>query len=259
MVSVRRTAVVLGVALSCGLSACGVSSPGAGSAGAGSAGAGSATRAARIGPATATSTALAATGASSTTPARRRRPRRRPPAIPDVGRLPQTEQVPSAGTPVFHAEMRDLWSAVRSGSVTPGLPAFFPEAAYVKLKSIGSPQSDWEYRLVGDYRLDIEAAHALLGADAAGARLAGVQVPGGYAHWIPPGVCDNGIGYYELPNARVVYRAGGETRSFGIASMISWHGLWFIVHLGAILRPTGGGMLDTPSLGPGVSEPSSAC
>jgi hypothetical protein len=248
IVSQRRLATALGIVLTCALSGCGGSTV--------------ATRAsssaAGVTSAATASSVTTATSASVPPPAPRRHRHPRS-AIPDVGSLPQTEQVPSARTRVFHAEMRALWSAVRSGSVTPGLPAFFPEAAYVRLKSIGSPQSDWEDRLVGDYRLDVEAAHALLGAGAARARLVDVQVPGGYAHWTGPGVCDNGIGYYELPNARVVYRAASETRSFGIASMISWHGLWFVVHLGAILRPTGGGVVDAPSVGPGVSEPSSTC
>ena len=51
------------------------------------------------------------------------------------------------------------------------MPAFFPEAAYLQVKTIGDPQSDWRDRLVGDYALDIAAAHALLGAHAAAARL----------------------------------------------------------------------------------------
>ena len=48
----------------------------------------------------------------------------------------------------------------------PAMPAFFPEAAYVRLKAIGDPGADWTARLVGDYALDIAAAHALLGAAA---------------------------------------------------------------------------------------------
>jgi hypothetical protein len=155
--------------------------------------------------------------------------------------------------------MRALWTAVRSDRPALGLPAFFPASAYVQVKSIVDPRQDWQARLVGDFNLDVRAAHQLLGPRPGSARLVGVSVPASDAHWIPPGVCDNQIGYYELPNARIVYRVDGAVRSFGIASMISWRGLWFVVHLGAILRPATIGEVDDPSAGPGVSAPSSTC
>jgi hypothetical protein len=179
--------------------------------------------------------------------------------VPDPGSLPQTDQLPSADTSTFRAEMDALWSGVRNDSLAPALPAFFPERAYSQLKQIGNPNGDYTGRLLVDYRLDLTAAHALLGANPAGARLVEVQVPSSYAHWVGPGACYNGVGYYEMPNARVVYRQGGELRSFGIASMISWRGVWYVVHLGAILRPGGGGFVDDPSSGAGQSAPSSTC
>jgi hypothetical protein len=155
--------------------------------------------------------------------------------------------------------MKALWTAVQADSVEPGLPAFFPELAYEQLKQIGDAAGDWENRLVADYGLDLGAAHALLGAHAPGARLLGVQVPASYAHWIDPGVCYNSVGYYELPNARVVYSEDGATHSFGIASMISWRGVWYVVHLGAILRDAAVGVVDDPSTGAGAPVPSSTC
>ena len=113
---------------------------------------------------------------------------------------------------------------------------------------------------MADFGLDLEAAHALLGADASQAALVSVSVPEQFGHWIPPGVCANGIGYFEVANSRMIYRLDGQTRSFGIASMISWRGTWYVVHLGAILRgDSGGGMIDDPEVGPGVSAPSSTC
>jgi hypothetical protein len=180
---------------------------------------------------------------------------------PTPGTLPQTSTVPPGDTAQFEAEMADLWQGVVSGAVTPALPAFFPEAAYAQLKSLGTDRSDWQDRLVHDYGLDIGAAHRLLGATAPRATLTGVQVPETYAHWITPGVCTNSIGYYEVPNARVVYQEGGATRSFGIASMISWRGQWYVVHLGAILRgtTTGSGEVDAPATGPGSPAYSSTC
>ena len=115
-------------------------------------------------------------------------------------------------------------------------PAYFPESAYLQLKKIDNARSDYVNRLEADFTLDIGAAHALLGGDANTAKLLEATAPSGFGHWVPPGVCDNSVGYYELPNARVVYQEDGQTRSFGIASMISWRGVWYIVHLGAILR-----------------------
>ena len=91
-------------------------------------------------------------------------------------------------------------------------------------------------RLVAGYRLDIAAAHALLGAHPRRARLVRVEVPVGYAHWVPPGACHNRVGYYEVPNSRLVYTGDGPVRFFGIASMISWRGVWYVVHLGAVKR-----------------------
>jgi hypothetical protein len=175
----------------------------------------------------------------------------------DAGRLPQTDALPSATTPQFEAEMADLWQGVTTGAVNPGLPAFFPEGAYQQLKAIGNATSDWQYRLVGEYQQDIQAAHGLL--DGAPAKLLSVSVPTRYAHWVPPNVCYNRVGYYEVPNSRVVYEVNGQTRSFGIASMISWRGVWYVVHLGAVLRSSNQGVVDDPAEGTGFSQPSSTC
>jgi hypothetical protein len=181
------------------------------------------------------------------------------PAGPSPGSLPQTHAYPSAADARFGSLMASLWSGVVQDSLAPAVPAFFPKDAYVQLKAIPSASSDWTDRLVHDYGLDISAAHAQLGANAANARLIGVNAPSGNGHWIEPGVCYNAVGYYEMPNARVVYREDGQTRSFGIASMISWRGVWYVVHLGAILRSADTGMVDEPESGPGSSAYSATC
>ena len=196
--------------------------------------------------------------ASAVTRHRRRTARHRRPR-PTPGSLPQTMRFPSAATHQFHAEMGALWRAIRGARPSRALPAFFPAAAYDQLKAIGDPYADWSGRLVAEYRLDIEAANALLGAHAASARLLGVTVPSPYAHWVPPDVCDNGVGYYEVPNTRMAYLEDGQIRSFGIASMISWRGVWYVVHLGAVVRDGAGGVVDDPSTGPGVATPSAIC
>jgi hypothetical protein len=153
--------------------------------------------------------------------------------------------------------MRALWTAIRTGRPTAGHAAFFPETAYAQVKVIGNPRADWAGRLVGDFDLDVGAAHALLSAGGAHARLVKVLVPG--AHWVPPHICLNRVGYYEVPNARLVYVDAGQTRSLGIASMISWRGVWYVVHLGAVVRHSAVGVVDDPSPGTGTSVPSATC
>jgi len=184
-------------------------------------------------------------------------PKRRPARSP--GSLPQTEAFPSASSSAFKARMAALWAGVVSGSVKPAEGAFFPQQAYVQLKAIAGAESDWSNRLLRDYALDLGAAHALLGAGASRARLLGVDADSGYGHWVPPGVCDNGVGYYEMPGARVVYREDGAVRSFGIASMISWRGEWYVVHLGAVLREAEAGVVDEPASGAGTPAYSGTC
>lgn len=189
-------------------------------------------------------------------PVRTHRPRS---ALPPAanGSLPQTPQRPSATTSTFAAEMAALWTGVRTDSVHAAMPAFFPEAAYAQVKAIADPEGDWQARLVGNFALDLRAAHRLLGPTALHARLVAVDVPADYVHWVAPGACYNRLGYWEVPNSRLVYRVGDQVRSFGIASMISWRGIWYVVHLGSVSG--GGGVLDDPEPGRGSPAPSSTC
>jgi hypothetical protein len=177
------------------------------------------------------------------------------------GTLPQTDALPPATSSQFSGEMAALWRGVVGNDVTAAMTSFFPKSAYEKLKTLADAAADYEDRLVADFRADIGAANALLGSSASSATLVGVRVPEQYAHWVTPGVCTNSIGYFEVPNARVVYQVGGAIRSFGIASMISWRGQWYVVHLGTVVRPTGTtrGVVDDPATGPGVSAYSSTC
>ncbi len=194
--------------------------------------------------------------AAQTSPAR---PAAHVRAAASPGSLAQTHEYPSGVSAQFKSLMASLWAGIVHDSLAPALAGFFPKDAYVRLKAIPSASSDWTDRLVHDYSLDITAAHALLGRTAAQARLIAVDVPSSYGHWIQPGACYNSVGYYEMPNARVVYREDGKIRSFGIASMISWRGVWYVVHLGAILRSTDSGTVDEPASGRGTSAYSATC
>jgi hypothetical protein len=206
-----------------------------------------------------TSPVSSATPATTTRAVGPRHHRRHRRPAPDPGRLAQTHQLPSSRTHAFHAEMQTLWRAILGNRPGAADAAFFPESAYDQVKSIGDPGADWRYRLRADYRLDISAAHGLLGAPPPSTHLIGVSVPAAYAHWINPGVCENGVGYYEVPNSRMVYRERGAVRSFGIASMISWRGRWYVIHLGYVGKLSIGGRVDAPSLGAGISAPADIC
>jgi hypothetical protein len=178
------------------------------------------------------------------------------PVAPGAGALSQTSALPHTNDTEFRNAMADLWLAVTTGKASFALPAFFPLAAYQKLKAIPYPTSDWQYRLWADFTADVSAAHQVVGG---GARFVRVIVPTDDALWIPPGVCANSIGYWHVPGARVVYRQGGRERSFGIASLISWRGVWYVVHFGAVLRGSVTGIVDDPVTGPGTPGPPGGC
>ncbi len=171
----------------------------------------------------------------------------------------QTRARPPANSTVFQAEMTDLWAGVVSGRPALAMPAFFPVVAYEQVKAIADPAADWQSRLVTEFREDVLAAHQVIGGSFRHARLVRVIVPEQQAGWIDPGVCYNGVGYWHVAGARVVYRVAGQERSFGIASLISWRGRWYVVHLGGEVRTGPGGMVDQPARGPGVPGPPGGC
>jgi hypothetical protein len=173
--------------------------------------------------------------------------------------LQQTRAFPSARTRVFHGEMTDLWAAVVTDRPDLARHAFFPLGAYTQLKAIYDPAADWHNRLFGEFRLDVAAAHAVLGRHPKTAKLVRVIVPAAEASWIDPGVCYNSIGYWHVPGARILYRQKGTLRSIGIASLISWRGRWYVVHFGGVIRTTAGGMVDQPTVGPGTPGPPGGC
>ena len=74
------------------------------------------------------------------------------------GSLPQTRQFPSPDTAAFRSEMAALWQGVKTDSLPAGLPAFFPEAAYLQVKTVTAPRTDYIDRLLVQFQLDIGAA-----------------------------------------------------------------------------------------------------
>jgi hypothetical protein len=178
------------------------------------------------------------------------------PVAPGAGALPQTEAYPSIHGTAWHNAMHDLWLAVTTGNSRDALPAFFPEGAYAQVKAIAYPKADWSGRLWVDFTLDVDAAHALVGSHATLLRVE--MAPSYEAAWVPAGYCYNAAGYWHINGARLVYLKNGQERSIGVASLISWRGVWYVVHFGGVVRPAVG-MVDDPQPGPGVPGPAGGC
>jgi len=169
---------------------------------------------------------------------------------------PQTPAFPTTSSTAFRNATQDIWLALTTGNPDYAKPAFFPEKAYEQVKAIADPDSDWTGRLWYDFTLDLAAAHKLVKP---GATLVRFDVPTQYAQWVSPGACYNSAGYWHVPGTRVVYREDGTTRSFGIASFISWRGVWYLIHLGALTRGGDYGIVDDPEQGAGIPGPPGGC
>jgi len=173
------------------------------------------------------------------------------------GSLPQTQVEPTFGAP-FHAQMRQLFRAIKNDSAPIGATVFFPEAAYLSMKDIDNPAGDYTYRLVALFNLDLAAYHQKLFGGAP-TTLVGVDANAHYAQWIPPGYCENKIGYWHEPGVRLVLRHGHQIVSVGVFSLISWRGIWYVVHLGPNPRPLNIGTVDDFQDGVGTPGPPGGC
>jgi hypothetical protein len=54
------------------------------------------------------------------------------------------------------------------------------------------------------------------------------------ATWVQPGAEYNKGSYWRVYNAQLRYTVDGQTGAFPVASMISWRGEWYVVHLNSI-------------------------
>jgi hypothetical protein len=178
----------------------------------------------------------------------------------DPGLLPQTSVEPPV-TGALATTLAPLWSAIVTGALPPARSVFFPQTAYLQMKmgQIADPASDYSSRLIAFYDLDIAAYHQALGPGAATAKLLSVNASATDAAYIPAGDCENGIGYWHLPGVRFVYEEGGSEQSFAVASLISWRGVWYVIHLGPNPRPDNVGTVDQPAEGAGTPGPPGGC
>jgi hypothetical protein len=152
----------------------------------------------------------------------------------DPGTLPQTRDEPVASGAMFNTGVNDLWEAVVNDDPRSAMPFFFPRSAYLQVKAISDPADDWQQRLVAAYSRDIHSLHRSLGPSAAQAQLVGIDLPHSQAEWITPGVEYNKIGYWRVYGTRIRYTINGRAQSFAVASLISWRGEWYVVHLSSI-------------------------
>ncbi len=164
----------------------------------------------------------------------------------DPGTLPQTHTLPRSDDAAFQAGVQGLWQAIVQNDPSLALPFFFPKSAYLQVKAISNPADDYQNRLIALYGLDIQAAHDLLGSNADSAQFVSVTVPRSQAQWITPGIEYNKGSYYRVYGTRLKYRIGGHTASFGIYSLISWRGEWYVVHLGPASRSSSKGIVYAP-------------
>lgn len=176
------------------------------------------------------------------------------------GRLPQTADEPGFG-PQLTTPMRVLFDAIVNDSPQRGHTAFFPKAAYISMKEgiIADPSRDYEDRLVAFFNLDLGAYQAALGDPPTAAHLTAINADQSLAQWIAPGTCENSVGYWHLPGTRLVYSVNGAVHSFRVASLISWRGHWYVIHLGPNPRPANVGTVDDPQDAAGVPGPGGGC
>jgi hypothetical protein len=175
------------------------------------------------------------------------------------GSLPQTRTEPSFGAP-FQKQMKQLFRAIKNDSIAIGETVFFPATAYVSMKTgeIPDPRSDYVDRLLRFYDLDLNAYGGIL-SGGTGPILVKVDANARDAQWIAPGVCENKIGYWHVPGVRLVVRRNGQLVSVGVFSLISWRGLWYVVHLGPNPRPQDVGAVDDFEVGAGTPGPPGGC
>ena len=176
-----------------------------------------------------------------------------------AGNLPPTVTEPPTTTDALTVRLSPLFSALANGSGgVDGL--FFPRSVYIRMKTgiLANPAGDFNSRLLAFFHMDEVAYHHVMPAPASTAQLLTVRANALYATWITPGACENRFGYWHLPGVRLVYRDHG-VRSFAVASLISWRGEWYVVHLGPNPRPVDIGTVASPALGAGTPGPPGGC
>jgi hypothetical protein len=166
---------------------------------------------------------------------------------------------PSIGVSLNN-QMSAVWTEILSDSFNEALGNFFPSSAYNQMKKgvLSNPSADYSSRLLAFFKLDFSAYHQLVVTGGPSTFL-GIRVNPSQVSWIQVGACENKIGYWHLGPVRVVYEQAGIVKSFAIASLISWNGVWKIIHLGPNPRLHNIGTVDSPLKGAGSPGPGGGC
>ena len=131
--------------------------------------------------------------------------------------------------------MQALWQAIVHDDPQLGMPFFFPKQAYLQVKAISDPATDYEQRLIANYEQDIHSLHAQLGDNAVERGSIWTSTcPTAKLCFVQPGEESNQLPYWRVYGTTLHYSVAGATNSFPVTSLISWRGEWYVVHLGAI-------------------------
>ena len=199
------------------------------------------------------------TSNTSTRPVRPASPvRARAHRQPDPGAQPQTYAKPMSGASLAE-RMNVLWRAITHDSPSLAASVFFPESAYRQVKAIWNPNGDYRTRIGAIFARDVAAYRRALGGHASAARLTGIVAAPSAAGWVPRRVCENAVGYWHLPGTRLVYVIGRTRYSVAVDSMISWRGVWYVIHLGPNTSPGSAGTVDDPRVGTGTPGYGAGC
>lgn len=156
-----------------------------------------------------------------------------PVLVDDDGELlPQTKDQPSVESALFQHHLDLLWKAIVADDPEIARPFFFPKAAYLKVKAIKDPGTDWERRLWKLFVRDVHEYHGKLGEDPHAARFVRLDFEEKKVHWMKKHKEGNAIGYYRVKRPYLVFEdAEGDEHRLEITAMISWRGEWYVVHL----------------------------
>jgi hypothetical protein len=156
----------------------------------------------------------------------------------DPGTLPQTQDRPDPNSPELRARIELLWHGIAGDDPAAAKPAFFPLSAYLQVKDLRDPVTDWNNRLIGAYDREIRALHKQLAtqitqqkATPAEVQFVRLDIPAGGVQWMNPGSEYNKVGYFRVLDSKLHYTVKGKAYTFNVKSMISWRGQWYVVHL----------------------------
>ena len=149
----------------------------------------------------------------------------------DLGLLPQTETKPDASSATFTAQVNALWSAVVADDPARAMPFFFPLSAYKQVKSISDPEATGTppRRRRSRKTCTHGTRSSAPTRRARSSRRCRPERPGPVDQ---PGAEYNKGSYWRVYGTTLRYQVDGRTGTFTIASMISWRGEWYVVHLG---------------------------